>query len=402
VSRSLTAVVVVAAGSGSRAARDGDAPKQYRRLAGRMVLTRTLAAFLDHAAIDAVVAVIHPDHADLYAEATAEFAGDPRLLPPVAGGATRQASVRAGLAALAARAPERVLVHDAARPFVSAAVIDRTVAGLDTAEGALAAVAVVDTLKRADAEGRIVATIPRERAFAAQTPQGFRLAALVAAHARAAAAGRDDFTDDAAVAEWAGLDVRVVEGDPANLKLTTNADFATAEARLMRDLFAALPDVRVGQGYDVHAFAPGDHVTLCGVEIPHGARLDGHSDADVALHALTDAILGALGDGDIGAHFPPSDAQWRGADSAVFLKDALARLAARGGMLAHVDVTIVAEAPKIGPHREAMRARLAEICDCALDRVGVKATTNEKLGFVGRREGIAVIAAATIRLPVGP
>ena len=398
----LTAVVVVAAGSGSRAARDGDVPKQYRRLAGRGVLARTLAAVLDHPAIGAVVVVYNPDHADLYAEAVAAFAADPRLLPPVAGGATRQASVRAGLDALASRAPGRVLVHDAARPFLSREVIDRTLAGLDTADGVLAAVAVVDTLKRTDADGRIVETVSRERAFAAQTPQGFRFPALAAAHARAAAEGRDDFTDDAAVAEWAGLEVRVVEGDPANVKLTTHADFAAAEARLMRDFYAALPDVRVGQGYDVHAFAPGDHVTLCGVVIPHDARLDGHSDADVALHALTDALLGALGDGDIGAHFPPSDSRWRGADSALFLKDAVARLNARGGMIAHLDVTIVAEAPKIGPHREAMRMRLAEICGCPLDRVAVKATTNEKLGFVGRREGIATLAAATIRLPVPP
>lgn len=402
VSRPATAVVVVAAGRGVRAVREGDAPKQYRALAGRSVLARTLAAFLGHPRVDRVVVTIHPDHADLYAAAVAEFAGDARLLPPVAGGDTRQASVRAGLEALAEGGCDRVLVHDAARPFVSPAVIDRALDGLDRADGTLPAVAVVDTLKRTDAEGRIVETIPRERIHRAQTPQGFRYPAIRAAHARAAEAGRDDFTDDAAVAEWAGLDVRVVEGDPANLKLTTNEDFAMAQTRMTLDRFAALPDVRVGQGYDVHAFAPGDAVTLCGVKIPHSARLDGHSDADVALHALTDAVLGALGDGDIGAHFPPSEARWRGADSALFLEDALARLAARGGMLAHVDVTIVAEAPKIGPHREAMRARLAEICGCAIDRVGVKATTNEKLGFVGRREGIAVLAAATIRLPVPP
>ncbi len=395
-----TAVVIVAAGSGSRAARDGEAPKQYRRLADRPVLAHTIAAFLGHPSVDAVVVAIHPDHGVPYGEAVAAFGDDPRLLAPVPGGATRQSSVRAGLAALADHAPDRVLVHDAARPFVTAGVIDRTLAGLDAADGTLAAVAIVDTLKRVDAEARIVETIPREHVHAAQTPQGFRFAALVEAHARAAAAGRDDFTDDAAVAEWAGLDVRVVAGDPANVKLTTNADFEIAEARMTLDRFARLADVRVGSGYDVHALVPGDHVTLCGVEIPHVARLDGHSDADVALHALTDAILGALGDGDIGAHFPPSDPQWRGCDSVVFLKDALERLAARGGMLAHADVTIVAEAPKIGPHRERMRVRLAEICDCALDRIAVKATTNEKLGFVGRNEGIAVLATATIRLPL--
>lgn len=394
-----TAVLIVAAGSGSRAARADALPKQYRPIGGMPVLARTVAAFLDHPAIDAVVVAISPEHADLYAEAVARFAGDARLLAPVHGGATRQISVNRGLEALAGIAPDRVLVHDAARPFVSAGVIDRTIAGLDTADGVLAAVAVVDTLKRVDESGRIVETVSRERAHAAQTPQGFRWAAIAAAHARAAAEGRDDFTDDAAVAEWAGLAVRVVEGDPANVKLTTNDDFAAAEARMSLDLYARLPDVRVGTGYDVHAFAPGDHVTLCGVDIPHVARLDGHSDADVALHALTDAILGALGDGDIGAHFPPSDMTWRGADSTIFLKDALDRLAKRGGWLAHADVTIISEAPKVGPHREAMRQRLSEICGVTIDRIGVKATTNEKLGFVGRREGIAVIATATIRLP---
>jgi 2-C-methyl-D-erythritol 4-phosphate cytidylyltransferase/2-C-methyl-D-erythritol 2,4-cyclodiphosphate synthase len=236
--------------------------------------------------------------------------------------------------------------------------------------------------------------------WAAQTPQGFRFAPLFAAHARAAAEGRNDFTDDAAVAEWAGMSVRLVEGERGNTKITTADDLAEAERRMTIERFAALADVRVGWGYDVHSFEPGDHVTLCGVKIPYEAKLNGHSDADVPLHALTDAILGALGDGDIGAHFPPSEAKWRGCDSAVFVRDAIARLARRGGLLAHVDVTIVAEAPKIGPHREAMRARVAEICGISLDRVGVKATTNEKLGFVGRREGIAAMASATVRLPL--
>lgn len=398
--RATVAAVIVAAGSGSRAATAGEAPKQYRPLAGRPVLAHTLAAFLDHPAIDRVVVVISPDHAALYEAAIADLAS-PKLAPAVSGGATRQESVARGLDALAATTPDRVLVHDAARPFVSAAVIDRTVAALDESDGALAAVAIVDTLKRCDPDGRIAATVPRDGLWAAQTPQGFRFAALAAAHARARTAGRSDFTDDAAVAEWAGLAVRVVDGDPANLKITTNADFLAAEARMDLARFARLADVRVGTGFDVHAFTDGDRVTLCGVAIPHTHALLGHSDADVAMHALTDAILGAIGDGDIGAHFPPSQARWKGCDSAVFLDDAMARLRARGGMLAHADVTILAEAPKIGPHREAMRARLAQICGVTIDRIAVKATTTEKLGFVGRREGIAAQAGATVRLPIG-
>lgn len=394
------AAIVVAAGTGSRAAGDDGLPKQYRRLAGRTVLAHTLSAFLDHPAIGRVVTVVHPDHRALYAAAVADLGDRPGLAPAVVGGATRQASVRAGLAALRDAPPALVLVHDAARPFVSSAVLDRTIAALGHDDAVLVAVPVVDTLKRADAEARVAATVSREGLWAAQTPQGFRYDRLLAAHDRAAAEGRHDFTDDAAVAEWAGLAVRLVEGETVNGKITTAADLAAAEARMTLDRFAALADVRVGTGYDVHAFEPGDHVTLCGVRIPHEARLAGHSDADVALHALTDAILGALGDGDIGAHFPPSEAKWRGCDSAVFLRDAMRRLAARGGLLAHVDVTLVAEAPKVGPHREVMRARVAEICEISMDRVGVKATTNEKLGFVGRREGIAALATATVRLPL--
>lgn len=394
------AVVIVAAGSGSRAAADGEAPKQYRAIAGRPVLARTLDVFFAHPAVAQVVVAINPLHRDLYDAATSECSGDDRLLPPIGGGATRQASVLAGLRSLAPYSPDLVLVHDAARPFVTVDVLDRCIERLSTADGALVAVGVVDTMRRADPTGRIGETVPRDGLWAAQTPQGFRFAPLLAAHEAAETAGRDDFTDDAGVAEWAGLDVRIVEGDPANLKLTTNDDFARAETRLMLDRFVRLADIRVGSGYDVHALIPGDGVTLCGVLIPFDRRLEGHSDADVAMHALTDAILGAIGDGDIGAHFPPSQAQWRGCDSSVFLKDAVARVEARGGMIAHVDVTIVAEAPKVGPHREAMRLRLADILGIAVDRVAVKATTNEKLGFVGRREGIASLATATVRLPL--
>ena len=229
-----------------------------------------------------------------------------------------------------------------------------------------------------------------------QTPQAFHFAELLRAHRAAAEAGVGTLSDDAAVAEWAGLEVRIFPGDPLNMKLTTPADFAEAERRLLADL----PDVRTGQGYDVHAFADGDHVWLGGVKIPHGRALSGHSDADVLMHAITDAILGAIADGDIGSHFPPSDPQWKGAASDIFLRHAVKRVRARGGMIAHVDGTIVCEAPKVGPHRDAIRAKLAEIMDMSLDRVAVKATTSEELGFTGRREGIAAMATATVRLPV--
>ena len=403
LTKGAVAAVVVAGGTGTRAAGADGLPKQYRVVAGRTVLAHTLAAFLDHPGIDRVVTVIHPDHAALYAEATAALAGDSRLAPPVVGGATRQASVRAGLEALADAGPDLVLVHDAARPFVSAAVLDRTIAALAAADAVLVAVPLVDTLKKADATDRVVATVSRDGMWAAQTPQGFHYGALRAAHARAAAEDRSDFTDDSAVAEWAGMTVTLVGGERGNVKITTTEDLVEAETRMTIDRFAALADIRVGTGYDVHAFEPGDRVTLCGVTIPHEAKLSGHSDADVPLHALTDAILGALGDGDIGAHFPPSDMKWRGCDSAVFVRDALRRLNERGGMLAHVDISLVAEAPKVGPHREVMRARVAEICEISIDRVAIKATTNEKLGFVGRREGLAAFATVTVRLPLeGP
>jgi 2-C-methyl-D-erythritol 4-phosphate cytidylyltransferase/2-C-methyl-D-erythritol 2,4-cyclodiphosphate synthase len=396
------AVVVVAAGSGQRVAagavQDGP-PKQYRCIGGRMVLARTLARLAASPLIGRVVTVIHPDHADFYAAASA---GIGKLAPPVAGGATRQASVLAGLEVLAALAegpPDLVLIHDAARPFIAEGLIIRLVAALAEAPAVLAAVPVADTLKRANDSGLVIGQLDRAGLWAAQTPQGFRFELILKAHRRAAEAGRSDFTDDAALAEWVGAPVTVVMGDPANAKITTPEDLIHADRRARMEDFHATGDIRVGSGYDVHAFAPGDHVTLCGVQIASVQKLSGHSDADVALHALTDAILGALGDGDIGQHFPPSDPRWKGCDSAVFLRDAAARLRARGGVLAHADISIIAEAPKIAPHREAMRAKVAGILGIGIDRVGVKATTNEKLGFVGRREGIAALATATVRLP---
>ena len=390
------AVIVVAAGSGTRA---GGLPKQYRSIGRRPVLAHSLGAFMALPAIGRIACVIDPAFEAEYRMATDGLAADPRLTEPVAGGATRQASVLAGLEALAPFAPDLVLIHDAARPFVAPVAITRLIDRLAAVPAALLAHPVVDTLKHADADGRVIGTRARDGLWAAETPQGFRFAALLDAHRRAAADGRTDFTDDAAVAEWAGLPVAVVAGEPGNLKITSLADLEAADRRLRMEEFLALGDVRVGTGYDVHRFTQGDAVVLGNVRIPHEAKLEGHSDADVALHALTDAILGVLGEGDIGTHFPPSDMRWRGADSAVFLAEAARRVAARGGVIAHADISIIAEAPKIGPHREAMRARIAAILGIAIDRVGVKATTNEKLGFVGRREGIAAIATATVRLP---
>jgi 2-C-methyl-D-erythritol 4-phosphate cytidylyltransferase/2-C-methyl-D-erythritol 2,4-cyclodiphosphate synthase len=317
------------------------------------------------------------------------------IRPAVSGGATRQASVRAGLEALATDAPDIVLIHDAARAFVSDAVISRAIAAAGRTGAAIPVVAVTDTIKQINDAGDIVATPDRAHLRIAQTPQAFRFDTILDAHRRAAREGRQDFTDDAAIAEWAGLTVATFEGDAANMKLTTPEDFAREEARLG----AALGDIRTGTGYDVHAFGDGDHVMLCGVRVPYSRGFLAHSDGDVGLHALVDAILGALADGDIGSHFPPSDPQWKGAASDKFLIDAMQRVAARGGRVAHLEVTMVCETPKIGPLRETMRARVAEIAGLPLTRVAVKATTSERLGFTGRQEGIAALASATIRLP---
>ena len=383
---SATVALVVAAGRGSRF---GDAlPKQYAMLAGRPVLRHALEAFWAHPRIDAVQVVVHRDDLDLYGQAA-----DGLDLPaPALGGATRQESVRNGLASLAPLRPRAVLIHDGARPFVSAAMIDRAIHGLANADGAIAALPVTDTLKRAT-DGRVAATLPRADLWGAQTPQAFRYDAIVAAHAAAAGAA---LTDDAAVAEHAGLTVSLVAGAPENMKITTRDDLARAERWLAG---AMAEEVRTGQGFDVHRFTSGDHVMLCGIRVAHDAALAGHSDADVGLHALTDAILGALGEGDIGQHFPPSEARWRGADSSLFVRHAAGLAARRGARIANVDVTLICERPKIGPHRGAMIARVAELLGVAPTRVAIKATTTERLGFTGRGEGIAAQALATVTLP---
>jgi 2-C-methyl-D-erythritol 4-phosphate cytidylyltransferase/2-C-methyl-D-erythritol 2,4-cyclodiphosphate synthase len=347
--------------------------------------------FCRHPQIFAVQPVVNPDDAAMFNEAVCDM----RYQPPAAGGATRQASVRAGLEALASQSPDIVLIHDAARPFVTAAVISRAIDAAGLTGAAVPAIAVTDTIKLIGDTGHVEATPERARLRIAQTPQSFGFDVILDAHRRAAREGRDDFTDDAALAEWAGLTVATFEGDPANMKLTTPEDFVREEARLG----AMLGDVRTGSGYDVHAFGDGDHLMICGVRVPHTRGCLAHSDGDVGLHALVDAILGALADGDIGSHFPPSDPKWKGAASHQFLKYAVDRVTARGGRIAHLDVTLICERPKIGQYRDAMRARIAEITGLNLSRVAVKATTSERLGFTGREEGIAAMASATIRLP---
>lgn len=378
--------LVVAAGQGSRFG--GPLPKQYLPLAGATVLRHAVSALARHPRVEDVLVVIRPEDRDLFDEAVAGLG----VLPPTAGGATRQDSVRLGLEALAHHRPDRVLIHDGARPFPDEASIDRVIDGLDLAMAVIPCLPLSDTIKRAE-NGAIRETIDRSSLWRAQTPQGFHFDVILAAHH--AAASRT-LTDDAAVAEAAGLAPTVVEGSEENLKITTPKDLAAAE----RLLAARLGDVRVAQGFDVHPFAPGDHVWICGVRVPHGMSLAGHSDADVGLHALTDAVLGAIGAGDIGMHFPPGDPRWRNAASGQFLRHAAALVRAQGGAVAAVDVTIICEQPKIAPHRAAMIEQVAAILGITPSRVSVKATTTEKLGFTGRGEGIAAQAVATVRLPL--
>lgn len=375
--------LIVAAGRGTRA---GGEPKQYRTLGGVPVLRRAIEAF-EHPAVDGVCVVIGAEDRAAYDVATK---GLRSLLPPVVGGETRQVSVRNGLDALKDRAPGSVLIHDAARPFVSAATIGAVTRALETFAGAIPVLPVPDTLKRVS-EFNVLGNVAREGVAAAQTPQGFRYREILAAHHNAVDAA---LTDDAAVAEHAGIVVAAVPGERHNFKLTTAEDFAMADA-----LLAARRQTRTGQGFDVHRFGPGDHVWLCGIRVPHSNGLIGHSDADVGLHSLTDAVLGAISKGDIGQHFPPSEERWRGAPSHVFLTHAAELVQELGGRIEHVDVTLICERPKVSPHREAMIARIAEILRLDASRVSVKATTTEGLGFTGRSEGIAAQAIATVSLP---
>jgi 2-C-methyl-D-erythritol 4-phosphate cytidylyltransferase/2-C-methyl-D-erythritol 2,4-cyclodiphosphate synthase len=378
-----TAILIVAAGKGERAGTS--LPKQYEPLAGQPMLRRTVAAFDGWP----VHVVIGPGQEDLAAAALAGLA----LPPPVLGGATRQESVRRGLEALASDAPDFVLIHDAARPLVSSRVIGDVIAALEGgADGALPMVAAADTLRRRGADGGW-SLVPRDGLYRAQTPQGFAYGSILKAHRDHAA---QEVTDDVALAERAGMKVVMIEGEEKNFKVTRKEDFALAAA--MIEPSSENRDVRTATGYDVHKFTTGDHIWLCGLKVPHSHGLEGHSDADVGLHAITDALLGCIGEGDIGMHFPPTDERWRGAPSWKFLDHAASLVHGRGGVISHVDVTLICERPKIGPHRDAMKAKIAEILKLEPDRVSVKATTTEGLGFTGRREGIAAQAIATVRL----
>ncbi len=397
------AALIVAAGRGHRVG--GPLPKQYRQLAGRAVLSHSVQRFATHPGIDRVRVVINPADRPLFDEVVRESgsSADAALLPPVSGGETRQDSVRNGLESLAESPPDLVLIHDGARPLVSTAVIDGALDALRGHDGALPALAVSDSLKRAPPGSVVIAgAVPREGLWRAQTPQGFRYPAILDAHRAAAGSA---LTDDAAVAEQAGLSVALTPGDEDNLKITTEQDFARAErilaAQGTRDVAAeAVFETRVGMGFDVHRFGPGDHLMLGGVAVPHAQGVISHSDGDVVLHAIVDALLGALAAGDIGTHFPPTDEAWREADSALFVAHALKLLAERGGRLSHVDVTVICQRPRIGPHREVMTARLATFLGLDPTRISLKATTTERLGFTGRGEGIAAQAVVTVRLPI--
>lgn len=385
-----TVALIVAAGSGERAATNGSSqnlPKQYRDLAGIPVLRHAVRAFAGKLGPAAVFTVIRSQDRELCRSAMSNVTSP----EPIIGGSRRQDSVRLGLEGIAAQmSPAKILIHDGARPFVSAPVISRVIDGLNSADAVAPMVAISDTLRRKG--GATFTVISRDGLYRTQTPQGFAFEAILKAHRRYA---DESFTDDIALAERGGLNVVAVAGEEMNIKLTNPSDFELAQ----RLALAALPDVRTGTGFDVHRFAAGDHVWLCGVKIPHGFGLEGHSDADAGLHALTDAILGAIGAGDIGSHFPPTDERWRGAASDVFLGHAAQLVRNMDGVIAHTDVTLICEWPKIAPHREAMRRRIAEILTIGTERVSIKATTTEGLGFTGRREGLAAQAVATIRLP---
>ncbi len=386
------AFVVAAAGRGERAGGASEGPKQYRLVGGKPVIRHALETILTWPKTSNVAIVVHADDHALLHDSLGSLRDDPRLLI-CDGGSTRQESVLCGLEALQQYQPANVMIHDAARPFLQHDLLERLSDSITSGDRAvIPALQVSDTLKRGEG-GTIAQTVDRAALYAAQTPQTFEYNAILDAHRRATKETGISFTDDASIAEWAGIAVRLAEGSPDNVKLTLRRDIEIANERLASKM---LPDVRCGNGYDVHQLVPGNGVTLCGVFIEHDKSLSGHSDADVALHALTDALLATCGAGDIGDHFPPTDPQWRGAASSIFLKEAARIVRDKGGVITNADVSLIAEKPKIGPHRQIMRENLADMLGITIDRCSVKATTNEKLGFAGREEGIAAIATATV------
>jgi len=387
-----TVFLIVAAGRGMRAG--GGVPKQYQQLAGKAVLTHTLQAVIGQPAISHTLTIIHPDDKELYKAATHPFGKG--LLPPVMGGKTRQKSVLNGLLALRELNPDNVLIHDAARPFIDPQLITRTLEGLSHHEAVLPAIPVTDTIKQVE-RSIVMRTVDRARLFAAQTPQGFSFPYILDLHKKADLVDNANFTDDASLVEWSGNSVQVIKGSVRNIKLTTQRDMEMAELVLAHALQL---ETRIGNGFDVHAFEAGNGVTLCGIKIPFDRQLKGHSDADVAMHALTDAIYGALGEGDIGRHFPPTVQKWKDVASAVFLEHAIEMVEKRGGKIINIDLTIICEQPKISLHHQKMREQLARIMDIKAQRISIKATTTEGLGFTGRAEGIAAQAIANISLPV--
>ncbi len=390
------AVIVVAAGSGSRARRhNGDIAKQYRLLGNKAVLAHALDGFLQLDMIDIVLPVIGAGQEKLYERIKPD---DAKLLPAIIGGPTRQQSSLAGLLALKEHNPDYVLIHDAARPFVDKETVARVCQALTTHHGALPVLPVSDTIKRSTDGRKIEATENRDHLWAAQTPQGFVFKPLLAAYIKAKAKPSLCFGDDAGLAQWAGLDVVLVPGNEKTFKLTSALDFARAGSFLQG---SSQMETRVGSAIDIHQFEPGDKVRLGGVDFAHAAKLKGHSDADAALHVLTDAILGALAEGDIGTHFPPSNDKWKNAASEVFLRFAMERVTARGGRIVHLDLTIVCEKPKIGPKASEVKHNIANICAISPQRVSVKATTAEKMGFIGREEGLMTLASASIEVPRG-
>ncbi|MDH5771734.1 MAG: bifunctional 2-C-methyl-D-erythritol 4-phosphate cytidylyltransferase/2-C-methyl-D-erythritol 2,4-cyclodiphosphate synthase [Rhodospirillaceae bacterium] len=379
--------LIVAAGRGQRFG--GDVPKQYAPLGESTILGKSISAFINHPNIEAVRCVINENDVDLY-DATAKLFSDNKLLNPVFGGETRQQSVLAGLESISPLSPDTVLIHDGARPFVSDELISGVISALNDAPGAIPALEVVDTLKEC-IDDSVKKTVSRNNLYRAQTPQGFRFAEITKSH-------RDflnkNVTDDASIFEGTEMKVSIVAGAEENFKITTQDDYIRAQNKLAGS--GAHGETRVGFGYDVHRFAAGSGLRLCGIDIPFDKAFIGHSDADVALHALTDAMLGAIGEGDIGFHFPPSDPRWKDANSEIFVLHALELMKKKNAKIVNVDITIICEAPKIGPHREQMRARIGEILKTDIARVSVKGTTTEKLGAMGRGEGVAAQAVASV------